>query len=228
MDSPGSHPAEALTQSVLDLITSGHFERGGWLRETEIASTLGVSRTPVRDALRQLAGAGVVIIEQHKGARLKSYSPEKIEEIYRTRALVESTVTAAAVPLLSPADLDHLRNLSAEMEAIRGDPQARSELARLNREFHAYIFARSGDHPLSSTAHHLLIPMIVTKVMHSYDDNRISRSMDEHEDLITAAENQDQEWAEAIMRAHILGGLSSYKRHIHQPGHEPQRWFKPS
>lgn len=214
MKTSGTQRTEAITQSVLDLITSGYFETGGWLREVEIASALGVSRTPVRDALRELAGAGVVVLEQHRGARLRSYPPEKIEEIYRTRAMVESTVTAAAIPLLTDEDIAHLKDLAAQMRTFASSSENRAELARLNREFHAYIFAHSGDHPLEATAHHLLVPMIVTKVMHSYDETKIRRSMEEHEDLIAAAELKDREWAEAIMRAHILGGLSSFKRSL--------------
>lgn len=214
MRSTTVHRSEAITQAVLDLIISGDFETGQWLRESEIANSLGVSRTPVRDALRELAGAGVVVIEQHRGARVKSYSPQNIEEIYRTRAMVESTVTAAAVPLLSEADVDHLKSLARQMRSEYTESGTVAEVGRLNREFHAYIFAHSGDHPLAATAYHLLIPMIVTKVMHSYEDKRFHRSLDEHDDLIEAIERQDPEWAEAIMQAHILGGLSSFKKHL--------------
>lgn len=214
MRSATAQGAEAITQAVLDLIISGDVKTGEWLRESEIARTLGVSRTPVRDALRELAGAGVVVIEQHRGARVKSYSPENIEEIYRTRALVESTVTAAAVPLLSEADVDHLKNIAHRMRTEYTESGSISEIGRLNREFHAYIFANSGGHPLAATADHLLIPMIVTKVMHSYENTRFQRSLDEHDDLIEAFERQDPEWAEAIMRTHILGGLSSFKKHL--------------
>lgn len=214
MRSTTAQRAEAVTQAVLDLIISGDFKTGEWLRESEIARTLGVSRTPVRDALRELAGAGVVVIEQHRGARVKSYSPEDIEEIYRTRALVESTVTAAAVPLLSGDNVDHLKSIAGRMRAEYAESGSVSEVGRLNREFHAYIFVNSGGHPLAATADHLLIPMVVTKVMHSYEEKRFLRSLDEHEDLIEAIERQDPEWAEAIMRTHILGGLSSFKKHL--------------
>lgn len=218
MDLAETQRADATTESVLELILGGTFDTGGWLREAEIAKSLGVSRTPVRDALRELSGAGVVVIEQHRGARIKSYSPEKIEEVYRARALVESTVTAAAVPAISEVAVDELRNIADQMRTEHANTGAVSALARLNREFHALIFANSGDHPLASTAHSLLIPMVVSKVMHSYEDRKFRRSMEEHEDLITAIERRDPEWAEAIMRAHILGGLSAFKKRVHGAG----------
>lgn len=227
MRSNTAHRADAITQAVLDLIISGDVKTGEWLRESEIAKSLGVSRTPVRDALRELAGAGVVVIEQHRGARVRSYSAENIAEIYRTRAMVESTVTAAAVPLLTGADVDHLKALSRQMRVEYSESGSITEVGRLNREFHAYIFAHSGGHPLAATAEHLLIPMVVTKVMHSYRERKFQRSLDEHDDLIEAIERQDSEWAEAIMRAHILGGLSSFKEQVRRtaasgPGEESE------
>lgn len=213
MRSTAANRAEPMTQAVLDLILSGDFESGEWLREEEIARSLGVSRTPVRDALRELAGTGVVVIQQHRGARVRSYSPENIEEIYRTRALVESTVTAAAVPFFSESQVDHLKSIADEMRREYEHSSSVSNVGRLNREFHACIFANSGDHPLAATANNLLIPMIVTRVMHSYEPVRFQRSLDEHDDLIEAIQRRDSEWAEAIMRSHILGGLSSFKKH---------------
>lgn len=210
---PGSR-TQATADSVLDLIIGGTLATDGWLREVEIAKTLGVSRTPVRDALRELAGAGVVVIEQNRGARVKSYSPEEVEEVYRARAIIEPTVTAAAVRHLSADNIDHMRRIADTMRLLHADAGSRSELARLNREFHSLIFAHSGDHPLATTAQNLLIPMIVTRVMHTYEGRKVSRSMDEHEDLITAIERKDPEWARAIMESHILAGLSSYKHCI--------------
>lgn len=205
---------QATADSVLDLIIGGTLATDGWLREVEIAKTLGVSRTPVRDALRELAGAGVVVIEQNRGARVKHYSPEEIEEVYRARAIIEPTVAAAAVHHLNADQLSRMKEIASTMRRLHAEAGSRSELARLNREFHAIIFANSGDHPLTVTAQNLMIPMVVTKVMHSYEGRKVSRSMDEHEDLITAIERKDPEWAEAIMRSHILAGLSSYKRYL--------------
>ncbi|MGO1536558.1 MAG: GntR family transcriptional regulator [Yaniella sp.] len=217
MTQTNSHPGsrtQATADSVLDLIISGTLATEGWLRETEIAKTLGVSRTPVRDALRELAGAGVVVIEQNRGARVKSYSSEEIEEVYRARAIIEPTVTAAAVHHLGVDEIDKMKFLAETMRRLHAEGGSVSEIARLNREFHGLLFANSGDHPLATTAENLLIPMIVTRVMHSYEGRKVGRSMDEHEDLITAIERRDPEWAHAIMKTHILAGLSSYKQYV--------------
>lgn len=214
-NSPLGNRTQATADAVLDLILSGALGTDGWLRETEIAKTLGVSRTPVRDALRELAGTGVVVIEQNRGARVKSYSPEEIEEVYRSRAIIEPAVTAAAVHHLGTAEIEQMKIIAETMRRLHAEAGSVSEIARLNREFHGLIFANSGDYPLAATAQNLLIPMIVTRVMHSYEGRKIARSLDEHDDLITAIERRDPEWAEAIMKSHILAGLSSYKQYLH-------------
>src|SRR5699024_9782363 len=130
---------QATADSVLDLIIGGTLATDGWLREVEIAKTLRVSRTPVRDALRELAGAGVVVIEQNRGARVKSYSPEEIEEVYRARAIIEPTVAAAAVHNIIAEDLARMEEIAETMRQLHAEGGSRSELARLNREFHALI-----------------------------------------------------------------------------------------
>lgn len=205
---------QATADAVLDLILSGSLATNRWLREAEIAKTLGVSRTPVRDALRELAGTGVVVLEQNRGARVKSYSPQEIEEVYRARAIIEPAVTATAVHHLGVEDIERMKVLAESMRQLHAEGGSVSEIARLNRELHGIIFMNSGDHPLATTAQNLLIPMIVTRVMHSYEGRKVARSMDEHEDLIAAIERKDSEWAEAIMKSHILAGLSSYKQYV--------------
>lgn len=208
---------DSLTRSVLELITDGHVRKDGWLREAEIATALGVSRTPVRDAIRELAGAGVVVIEPHKGARVRSYSPEEIEEIYRSRALVEPYVVAAAIPRLGHEDIETLKETSQQMRQICHDPARRKDLATLNRQFHAHLLLAAGDHPLTGAAMNMLIPLLLHRVMHSYDAVQAARSMDQHDELIAAAELGDPDWAAAIMRSHILGGLNQFKREIAGP-----------
>ncbi|NUL43881.1 GntR family transcriptional regulator [Cellulosimicrobium funkei] len=206
--------ADSLTRSVLELITDRRVGKDGWLREAEIAAALGISRTPVRDALREMAGAGVVIIEPHKGARIRSYSPGEIEEIYRSRALVEPYVVAAAIPRLGHKDVQTLKEFSQRMRHMSHDAHRRNELATLNREFHSYLLLAAGDHPLASTAINMLIPLLLNRVMHTYDEVQSARSMDQHDELIAAAQLGDPDWAAAIMRSHILGGLNQFKREI--------------
>lgn len=203
-----------VTAALLRMIMEGLIQPGEWIREADIAKQLGVSRTPVRDALRELIGTGVLTMEPNRGVRVRSYTNAHIEEIYRSRALVEPYVIAASIPHIAPEDIDQLTAMSAEMRKLSTDPERRTEVSELNRAFHRYFFEKVPDHPLSPTADNLMIPIIVSRIIVAYDPRAVSVSMDHHDELILAAETQDPEWASSIMRTHILSGLNNYKRSV--------------
>ena len=85
---PKAH-TEMAYDSIKDGITSGVISPGEWLREYAVASSLGLSRTPVREALRALAAEGIVELEHNRGARVIAWTSEDIDEVYRLRALLE-------------------------------------------------------------------------------------------------------------------------------------------
>lgn len=107
-----------------------------------------------------------------------------------------------------------MKEITETMRRLHTDAGSRSERTRLNRNVHALIFTSSGDHPHSVTAQNLMIPMIVNKVRHSYAGRTVSHGLDEYEDLSTAIERKAPESAEAIMRSHMLAGLSNYKQSL--------------
>ena len=200
-----------MTEQLLGLLTDGTIGAGERIREADIAQRFGVSRTPVRDSIRELAGAGVLVLEPNRGARVRSYSIREIEQIYRSRALVESHLAALAVAEMSEEDISHLRALAVHMRQISEQPARRTELSQLNNEFHRYYIGRVEGHPLIATAEQLMVPLLVSKVMVTYDPRLTAISMDHHDQLVTAAEQGDPEWAASLMRTHILSGWNRYR-----------------
>ncbi|MDO5493320.1 MAG: GntR family transcriptional regulator [Nesterenkonia sp.] len=201
----------SVTEQLLSMLTDGTIGAGERIREADIARRCGVSRTPVRDSIRELAGAGVLVLEPNRGARVRSYSIREIEQIYRSRALVESHLAALAVPEMTEQDVAHLKELAAEMRELGDDPARRTELSQLNNRFHRYYISRVEGHPLISTAEQLMVPLLVSKVMVTYDPRLTAISMDHHDELVTAAEQGDPEWAASLMRTHILSGWNRYR-----------------
>ena len=106
-----------LSEAILELIVAGVYEPGEKLNEVELAGRLGVSRTPVRDALKALATTGVVTVERHKGARVAVYSPEFVEANYSARTLLEPHAARLAMDHLDADDLAELRRLAHDMHA---------------------------------------------------------------------------------------------------------------
>lgn len=206
----------ALKDRILQMIVSGEFTGGQWLRESALAERLGVSRTPVRDALRELSALGVLDLVPHRGAKIREHSYADIEQIYRARAVVEPAVVASAVPHLSEPEIGQLKQLASHMRALQEteggpSPEARAELSRLNNEFHQVFIDAAENRPLALSALHLRTPLLVARVFISYSTEALERSLMHHDELIIAAEAGDAGWAEAIMRAHILAGFQGHR-----------------
>jgi DNA-binding GntR family transcriptional regulator len=124
---PGHH--KLLSRTVADWlanrIISGEEAPGARLTETKLAALAGVSRSPVREALRILAGEGLVEIVPRLGAHVAQIGPENVQELYACRMVLEPRCTALAVPALTAADLAELDEVRRAMErAVRdGDPR---------------------------------------------------------------------------------------------------------
>ncbi|GAA1178713.1 GntR family transcriptional regulator [Nesterenkonia xinjiangensis] len=200
-----------LSDDVLGLIAVGEYTGGQWLREGALAERLGVSRTPVRDALRELAALGVLDLVPHRGARIREYAFADIEQIYHARARVEPAVVADAVPRLREDHLERLRQLSDRMHAMAHDSSRRPELSRLNNEFHRVFLDAADNRALASSALHLVTPLLVAHVFAAYSEEALARSLMHHDELILAAQSGDARWAEAIMTSHILSGLHGHR-----------------
>ena len=196
--------------ALRERIASGGLGPGTWLREHTVATSLGLSRTPVREALRLLAAEGVVELVHNRGARVVSWSAEDIDEAYRLRALIEGYGAGLAAARADAACVAELRSLQERYEqALDGqDPQPTSapmtsaplssapmSSAQCNDDFHAAVLAA-----------------FVRRVLHSYDDDDRRRSVMAHRDVITAIANGDADLATSAMSSHILAARYSALR----------------
>ncbi|MGB7383400.1 MAG: GntR family transcriptional regulator, partial [Rhodococcus sp. (in: high G+C Gram-positive bacteria)] len=111
-----------LSDAIFGLIVSGEYVSGEKLNEVELADRMGVSRTPIREALKTLANTGVVVIEKNKGARVSEFSPESVMATYSTRSLLEPCAARLATEHLTDEDLAALRESAEAMfEMVTGE-----------------------------------------------------------------------------------------------------------
>ena len=197
--------AERAYHAVLAMIVSGEATDGSWLRETNLAEQIGVSRTPVRQALSRLAAEGAVELLPHRGAQVVSISPGEMDSLFDLRAHFEPLAVKLSVPKLSWEHLDELTDLTKQMEALvrTGHPDAQ-EMARLNNEFHGIFIREAGNRHLTLAIQTVIRPVFVAKTFQTYSTHALRRSMHHHGELLDAARLGDGEWAGAVMRAHIL------------------------
>ena len=140
--------AEAVARHLREAIFDGRLAHGAPIRQESIAHELGVSRIPVREALRQLESEGLVTIRPHSGARVTILDFAECIEIYRIRERLEPLAFSESVGNLTPDQLDEVRALAAHLETVRDDPEAWLEA---DRQFHIVSYAGSTMHRLLRT-----------------------------------------------------------------------------
>lgn len=118
-------------------ILKGELKAGEKLVQSELAEVIGVSRMPIREALRTLEIEGLITIEPHKGAVVRSISKQDIEELYELRVILEPLALRKSVRNLSKQDLDALKSNHEDMMLASGD-----EYTEINKEFHQTLLSR--------------------------------------------------------------------------------------
>lgn len=213
--------------ALRDLLIAGTWEPHTPLREETLATQLGTSRTPVRDALRRLEADGLVEIVPRKGARVVGFSDEQVDAIFDLRALLEGYAARGAAER-GAADLPRLRRLASEMEEA-GSTGRRGDITALNLEFHHALHAASGNTLLPRVLQSVISVSLVHTAFLVYADDELHRSQGHHRELIEAIAAGDGSWAEGVMVAHIRAAHDAVRRqraattHDHRTTHEETR-----
>ncbi|PXA73242.1 GntR family transcriptional regulator [Cryobacterium arcticum] len=192
-------------------ILSGELGANAVLREQALAEELGVSRTPVREALRRLDEAGLVSFVPNRGATVVEWSLEQVRETYIVRAALESRAAGLAATRITVAELDQLSDLIDAMEPVVAatDPDGVTELGRLNAEFHRIVVSASRSAQLITlTSSVARVPLMAEAFRRDGVQFR-ARSNHQHRDILTALRSGDSLWAEVAMRSHVLAARNA-------------------
>jgi DNA-binding GntR family transcriptional regulator len=193
--------------AIRDRIDDGRLARGTRLHQEDLAAELGVSRTPVREALRRLAAEGRVELLTNRGARVADIDLAAMPEPYEARLVIEPGAAALAARRgLSASERRRLRGAIAAQRSAAGDLQ-RSFAA--NREFHLGLVAASGNELLTQFAEHLWIARIGAAIYEEQAETaeRMLLDADEHEAILDAVERGDARKAESLARKHVADAL---------------------
>ncbi|GAA1551350.1 GntR family transcriptional regulator [Streptomyces globosus] len=194
--------ADRVYRHVKEHVLDRRYEGGTLLTEGGLATAVGVSRTPVREALLRLQAEGLLRLYPKKGALVLPVSAQEIADVVETRLLVEEFTVRRAVPA-PPALLDRLEALVGEQRrhAAAGDAAA---FSAADRAFHAEIVRGSGNAILSGLYDQLRDRQLRmgTALLHDRPD-RVERSLAEHAGILAALRAGDAEAAAAAVRAHV-------------------------
>ncbi len=199
--------AEKAYIAIRERVLSGEYLAGDRLREEDLAEAVGVSRTPVREALRRLDAEGLVEFVPNRGAHVAAWSQHDLEEIFDLRTLLEGYGARLAASKITQAELEELAEFAGQMEAIveHGIVGHYREVTLLNNRFHRLVVEAARNKRLTSLVGSLVQMPLQQRTLREYTDRSLHRSMSQHRDLIEALTIGDNVWAEAVMQAHVLG-----------------------
>lgn len=201
-----SSSAQRVTESLREDIVSGFFAPGSRLTETSLLERYGVSRVPVREALRAMAGEGFVELRANAGARVAQVPVADLADLFRVRAVVEGLTAARCAR--SGAGVEELREILAQGSAAR-DAQTS---ARLTAQFHDAVARAAGSPSLT-----VVLRQVSERIRWAYTTTvpqDSARAWTEHARILAAIEAGDAERAEAEMLTH----LTDAHRSFHAPG----------
>lgn len=201
-----ANDAESLVyRNVRQRIISGEYPGGAHLSTESLAASLGVSRTPVREALRRLQVEGLVKQHANRGAFVASWTRDDVDEVFNLRILLESHACEHAAQRIGPDAITRLRELASEMEEAAANSAAGRlhTLTTLNDAFHRLILQKCGQPRLTHILHTLVDMSMVMRTFATYSKEELLRSMEHHRELVSAFENHDATWAGSVMRSHL-------------------------
>lgn len=193
------------------LIARGHYLGGDAMPEQDLAERLGVSRTPVREALRRLMAEGVVERRSNRRTHLAEMDPDRVVEIFTVRAALEPVAARQATARVTPDFLDGLAACIARMDTALASrhPDLRA-YRQGNEDFHWAILVQSGNTTLDVTVRGVSRRPIVSPTFKGWTAEELARSQGHHRELFVAFEAGDPEWAEAVMRCHMVAARAVY------------------
>lgn len=206
-----SRASDRAYAQIREMILSGELPSGGHLVEEVLAERCGVSRTPVRDALRRLEGEMLVQRSVTQRMFVADWSLDDVADAFELRAILESLAAGRAAQAIDAETVARLKRCNRDLaEAVRASPPSVATFLECNREFHAIILEAAGSSRLAALLGSLIEQPVVWRTAHHYDRDELLRSHSEHEELIAAFERRDGPWAQAIMASHVRRAFHAY------------------
>ena len=204
----------ALYEEVAELLRQRIFSRelepGAWIDELKLAEEYGISRTPLREALKVLAAEGLVTMKVRRGAYVTEVSDKDLADVYHLLSLLESDAAGVVAQRATPQQLAELQALHAELEtAAKPGHVDREHFFALNERFHMRLLAIADNRWRDQMVADLRKVMKLNRHNSLLKSGRIAESLKEHRAIMAALLEKDATTAMARMQAHFKNGLEA-------------------
>jgi DNA-binding GntR family transcriptional regulator len=194
--------ADRLRQQIL----ARELEPGAWIDELKLCGELGISRTPLREALKVLAGEGLVTMKLRRGAYVTEMSERDVREAYQLLSLLESDAAAEVATRATEAELNELGELHRALEEALPE---RDAFFAANERFHLRVLEIDGNRWRLQIVGDLRRLMKLNRHHSLFREGRLAESLDEHRAIVQALFSRDAEACRQLVTAHFCNGLSA-------------------
>lgn len=194
---------DVIFNTLRDAIVAGDLKPGERLMEVELAETMGVSRTPVREAIRKLETEGLVTMTPRKGTHVAELTVKDIVDVLEVRAALDGLATELAAQYIQQEHLRQLENIHRQYVAALQKENLAAAIKK-DVEFHEVIYNASENAKLMNVAGNLREQIYRFRVLYMKDFSNASDVLEEHRNILKALEEQDQERAGLLAKEHII------------------------
>lgn len=192
---------EQAYDAILRMMLDGELNSGQRVTESSLAASLGVSPTPVREAMRKLEHDGL-LQSSGNAVRIIELQPDDIEHLYVCREALEVVALESAIDELTDADFEHLTTL---LDAATDAAQRQNslELVRINTEFHDYLIEAAGNPWLLAAIGFVRRPLLLARIHITHDEGEVDRILNDHQAIVDTLQQGDITSATAHIRQHM-------------------------
>jgi DNA-binding GntR family transcriptional regulator len=196
-------------------LLSGQVKAGEQLTEDQLAQITGVSRTPVREAVRRLENELLLVRSDTKRLFVADWSRDDIEELFTLRQMLECHAAERAAQRLSREQIAALEQINGELtEAVEGPLPDVARFLDANRAFHEVIVEAAESPRLGQLLARLVEAPVVLRTARTYSQDDLRQSARDHDELVAAFAARDPDWARAVMGSHLRRAFHTFARTV--------------
>lgn len=200
--------ADIAKRNIQEWVVTGHFQPGRQIKEEEISQRLGISRPPVREALKMLEAAGLVFRKPRCGVFVPEMTEKDIWEVYTLKATLYEMATGLAMDVISDKEIRKLESYVQKMEVcVEKEPFDVLRYQDLHKAFHNSIMGIGGNDRLRTFASNLHNQVTPFSYKSLQDKNHLHSSVRYHREIVNAMKNKDKTLACRMMKEHVLNAL---------------------
>ncbi len=200
--------ADIAKRNIQEWVVTGHFQPGKQIKEEEISQRLGISRPPVREALKMLEAAGLVFRKPRCGVFVPEMTEKDMWEVYTLKATLYEMATELAMGVISERDISKLESYVKKMEVcVEKEPLDVLRYQDLHKTFHDSIMGIAGNYRLRTFASNLHNQVTLFSYKSLQDKTHLHSSIRYHRDIVNAMKNKDGSLACRLMKEHVFNAL---------------------